>query len=94
MSKNSPKKIERRRKRARKKERRSKESQVKHSQKMRVEAKVARVQQQSETTFSRSAWQALQPSDNAMQQLRNERVLDENQGFQIDKWKPHAEDSK
>ena len=86
--------MERRRKKALKKKRRSAESQVKLLQKIQDEAKKARVENQSTTQFSRSAWQALRPPDNMAQPKPAKPVLNENQGFQTSKWKPHEENSE
>jgi len=85
--------MERRRKRALKKKRRDAESQIKLAQKIQSEAKEARVENQVETKFIRSAWQTLKPPSNTAQQEPPNPVLNENQGFQTSKWKPHEENS-
>ena len=93
MSRSSPQKCERRRKRLLKKKRRAVESQQKRVEKIQVEAKTARIENRHSTQFSRSAWQALQPPNNMMQQPSTKPVLNEDQGFQTQKWRPH-EDSQ
>lgn len=85
--------MERHRRKALKKKRRDAESRVKSLKKIQAEAKKARVENQSTTQFSRSAWQALKPPDNMVQQESPKPVLNENQGFQTSKWKPHEENS-
>ena len=62
-------------------------------QKTQDEAKLARIENQTATKFDRSAWQALEPPKNISQQPSSKSVLNENQGFQTSKWKPH-EDSE
>jgi hypothetical protein len=84
--------MERRRKKELKKKRRAKESQLKYSQKVQAEVKEVATKPTA-TQFSRSAWQALSEPGNMAQQEPQKPVLNENQGFQTNKWKPHEETS-
>ena len=89
MSKNSRQKTERRHKREVKQKRRDQQQQ--HTMRVR-QARTMSIPPIT-ATFDKSAWLALRPDTNTVSAVKPKPVLTQNQGFDLQKWKPDEKDS-